>query len=809
MDHPKSPRPVRSLPCVHLGALKKSNGAVHSQRFFACAEHQACVVTENAEILGVRSCDECEDYLPRDPFAPDSGTMRRLAARFLESLEAYPSARFRGRGIVIAGGGEKFFASLYITVRALRHVGCTLPIQVWYLGRNGEMPSDRQDVLSPWNVQCIDADEVRRTHPARILNGWELKVFATLHCPFEEILFLDADCYPIRNPDVLFEDQAYREAGAIFWPDSEEIDDRLKWKAFAVAGPVRRGSVESGQYLLDKRTCWKALNLAWFYNDHSDFYYDYCYGDKHTFEVAWAALNSPYVMYTTKPRVEYMGYMHIGPDHETMFIHRCSDKFRLEPQSYVTPQRSGCTGYHPGLPLENECWRWLGELTYLLGLPFRSPDGRVHASSPIAPSRITLATLFTPEIAEYGEWSASVVRMYAERHGFKVEIRNDRLDKDRPASWSKLVLLEEIFDRDPECEWIMWIDADAVILQPEVNMARWIDDAFDFIVADDSPLSLFNNGVFFVRNRGPVRELLRRAYAKEQYLHHHFWEQAALQEVVREGLPGLRVKIVPRHLFNSFAKEFGETSFIAHFAGESHDVRTREIRRLVSKIWYPMPMPFRPGTNDAWIFSEVATENEYRLPDSLVGKVVLDVGAHIGSFSYACSMRRAAEIWSVEAHPENHSLLKGNVDAMRMPGKRRAIFGAVWGNHTPSRTLRVHFGDGVNRGGRVLNPDEGAETALVVFDELVREITRGGERRLDLLKLDCEAAEFPILYTSRTLNWIDEICAEVHPWLADLPQFRVPGRRNDLKELRSFLEDAGFTVHLEEHHLWAWRGDRR
>ena len=54
-----------------------------------------------------------------------------------------------------------------------------LPVQVWYLGRNDEMPPDRQARLAPYEVECVDADAVRRTHPARRLDGWELKVFAT------------------------------------------------------------------------------------------------------------------------------------------------------------------------------------------------------------------------------------------------------------------------------------------------------------------------------------------------------------------------------------------------------------------------------------------------------------------------------------------------------------------------------------------------------------------------------------------------------------------------------------------------------
>src|SRR5262249_23264107 len=134
-------------------------------------------------------------------------------------------------------GGDKYFASLYVTVRALRHVGCKLPIQVWYLGRYKEMPLDKQVLLAPWQVEGVDADKVRCRHPARRLDGWELKVFATLHSSFEELLFLDADCYPCRNPEFLFELEEYRTRGTIFWPDGHSIDDRLKWPAFGVPDP--------------------------------------------------------------------------------------------------------------------------------------------------------------------------------------------------------------------------------------------------------------------------------------------------------------------------------------------------------------------------------------------------------------------------------------------------------------------------------------------------------------------------------------------------------------------------------------------
>ncbi len=206
-DHaPLAPLP-NAMPCVHLGKRERNGARNHrgeeaSPNLYACALHGKCRIEGAGPDRPTleRSCTNCADYLARDPFGPDSTAMRHRAEQHLAAIPVYPKKRFRGRGVVIAGGGERFFPALYITVRALRHVGCTLPIQIWYLGREREMPDKKKALLSPFHVEYVDADEVRRRHPARFLDGWELKVFATLHSPFEEILFLDADCYPCRNP---------------------------------------------------------------------------------------------------------------------------------------------------------------------------------------------------------------------------------------------------------------------------------------------------------------------------------------------------------------------------------------------------------------------------------------------------------------------------------------------------------------------------------------------------------------------------------------------------------------------------------
>jgi hypothetical protein len=73
--------------------------------------------------------------------------------------------------------------------------------------------------VRPLGVEVLDLEEVARRRPMRILAGWESKVFAVQHAPYEEVLFLDADNLPARDPSFLFDEPLYRQTGAVFWPD--------------------------------------------------------------------------------------------------------------------------------------------------------------------------------------------------------------------------------------------------------------------------------------------------------------------------------------------------------------------------------------------------------------------------------------------------------------------------------------------------------------------------------------------------------------------------------------------------------------
>lgn len=70
----------------------------------------------------------------------------------------------------------------------------------------------------------------------------------------------------------------------------------------------------------------------------------------------------------------------------------------------------------------------------------------------------------------------------------------------------------------------------------------------------------------------------------------------------------------------------------------------------------------RSHSSDQFALDKVLYSNSYRLNDFLPGSVVVDVGAHIGSFSIGCSIRGASKIYAFEPVQDNYELLIKNLN---------------------------------------------------------------------------------------------------------------------------------------------------
>lgn len=305
--------------------------------------------------LGVRK-SAANDY----DDAPLTCSNARIALeRFVRRIPPYPND-FSGRGIVICGGGVKYFTNAWVCLNMLRRTGCNLPVELWHLGSE-EMDPQMVALVKPLGAECVDALSLTKRYPVRHLGGWEVKPYAILYSRFREVLFLDADNVPVRNPEFLLDTAEYRETGALFWPDYGQFSKtQAVWDNCGLPRPDGP-EFESGQIAVDKKRCWRALRLALWFNEHSDFYYRYLHGDKETFHLAFHKLGHPYSL-VPHPIHSLDGTM---CQHDfaggRLFQHRNTDKWDLRGRNRRIPDfwcEGECMGFLTDL--QN---RWDGRMS--------------------------------------------------------------------------------------------------------------------------------------------------------------------------------------------------------------------------------------------------------------------------------------------------------------------------------------------------------------------------------------------------------------------------------------------------------------
>jgi len=222
---------------------------------------------------------------------------------FARALPEYPAGKFGDKGIIIVAGG-RYLEPAVVQIEMLRKSGCDLRIQVWHVG-NEEMTDDHRTILEPFNVETRNFEDFvgpEMLKPIRANVGmrlFQLKPLALLHSDLEDIMLLDSDNVPIRDPSYLFNTPEFQETGTIFWPDYwQTSNENPIWSVIGVE-PTSDWEQESGQLVLRKETAWKAINLCVHMN--SEFYMKLLNGDKDTFRFSWIATGVPYVMVDLLP----------------------------------------------------------------------------------------------------------------------------------------------------------------------------------------------------------------------------------------------------------------------------------------------------------------------------------------------------------------------------------------------------------------------------------------------------------------------------------------------------------------------------
>ena len=117
-------------------------------------------------------------------------------------------------------------------------------------------------------------------------------------------------------------------------------------------------------------------------------------------------------------------------------------------------------------------------------------------------------------------------RSFADRHGYELVVASER-DASRPPSWSKIPALAAALEQHDEA---LWLDADVVVIDGDDDLdapAGCWQAMVEHLTADGA---VPNTGVWLIRR--PMLPILEEMWAMTRYVHHGWWEQAAMLDLL-------------------------------------------------------------------------------------------------------------------------------------------------------------------------------------------------------------------------------------------------------------------------------------
>ncbi|KAL7419528.1 hypothetical protein Q5752_005439 [Cryptotrichosporon argae] len=199
-----------------------------------------------------------------------------------------------GRGVVLTGGNQDTTLRMLTLLRHLRRLGVDLPVEVFHYA--GELTNRaHRDEIESLGGTIREVDGVHKVDG--VWKNFQIKGLAIVQSSFRELLYLDSDNLPLRDPTHLFSAPAYVERGrAVFYPDlSKDHADNAIWRIVGEPCTLDDWTFESGQIVVDKAgndgLNLAALWLAAHMQADMSFWFHLCGGDKDTFRWAWRMLD--------------------------------------------------------------------------------------------------------------------------------------------------------------------------------------------------------------------------------------------------------------------------------------------------------------------------------------------------------------------------------------------------------------------------------------------------------------------------------------------------------------------------------------
>ena len=219
------------------------------------------------------------------------------------------------------------------------------------------------------------------------------------------------------------------------------------------------------------------------------------------------------------------------------------------------------------------------------------------------PPRKALCSIGHGRYEELLRLSSPTFINYAAKHGYDVVLRFVASAGQRPIAWAKVGLIQQLL---ADYEIVLWIDADAVIIDDTIDLASEVAPGDWMCLCRHRTTEglVPNTGVWMFTSSHEATAFLAKLDAHRGFEHHPWWENAAVIDLLGYQFDPVRPEANARPLpgvryldkaWNSVGADPADEPRIKHYPGLPLDVRVHSIlsdldNSPIGTVRFPAPV---------------------------------------------------------------------------------------------------------------------------------------------------------------------------------------------------------------------------
>lgn len=209
--------------------------------------------------------------------------------------------------------------------------------------------------------------------------------------------------------------------------------------------------------------------------------------------------------------------------------------------------------------------------------------------------KIGIIQVYNDNIKSYAEYGRVINSIYALKHGYEYICWDyDLVPLEYSVYYNKIIAMYQAIKSDINFEWILYLDADAIITNHTIKIEEIIEKHPDKEIIMATDLNGQNNGVVLIKNTPIMADYLQECYTDRQFFHSKNPEQAAMFLTLTKEKYRDKIGWETMHFFNAYLVKYNnmqhderlwdEESFILHLQRLPDEKRIELFQQFLQKM---------------------------------------------------------------------------------------------------------------------------------------------------------------------------------------------------------------------------------